>query len=381
MSEHFIGSSFKLKIHDLSRGGSGVGRIGERVVFVPFSLPGDELEVEITRAEKRFLEGKILNIQVASPDRVPARCPVFGKCGGCTWQHVPYDQQWRTKKDGVLQALGRAGVQVQGVPLQEFPAEDSWNYRNRIQLRAENGVIGFFEKASRQLVGIEKCDVAKEEINAVLPNLGNQMELSTKRGTQKIELDVRPGAEVRIAVNQPHAAFGFRQVNDAQNEKLQQWVKESFSVRGHLLDLYGGFGNLSLPLSVQMESIDCVDVSVPDQGKSPYSHFHYSKSDVLPWLKKRLKDHEKGTLRWSLPRVTVLDPPREGLGDSGVEIVENLGELQVSQAILVGCDPDSFSRDVGRFLKSNWSLESLAVFDFFPQTPHVESAARFIRPI
>src|SRR4051812_46602980 len=95
-----------LRITDLSRGGAGVSRDPSgRVVFVPYSAPGDLVRVRIVEAEKRYAQGEILEILEPSVERQVPPCPVFGKCGGCQWQHLPYSLQWSTKSKGLLHAL------------------------------------------------------------------------------------------------------------------------------------------------------------------------------------------------------------------------------------------------------------------------------------
>ena len=269
---------------------------------------------------------------------------------------------------------------------EEFPADELWSYRNRIQLRAETGKLGFFEKGSRSLVNISRCEVSQNEINEKIPEVLGSPEVRDcilqEAQQMKIELDVDPvSRSVRVAVNQPHAAFGFRQVNDAQNEKLRTWVKNSFPETGYLLDLYGGAGNLSNGLIERMKKIDCVDVSVPENASSLAAHFQYHRTTVLPWLKTQASARKHGKYSESSPVFAIMDPPREGLGDVGQGILEAFEILGVERFILVGCDPDSFARDVFQILRSRWDIHSMALFDFFPQTPHVESAALFVRRI
>ena len=384
MSESNPAATLKLRIHDLSRAGSGVGRAIDpaadpRIVFVPLTAPGDEVEATLTLADRRYSEAELVCVTKASDVRVIPRCPVFGICGGCTWQHLPYSLQWDTKRLGVLHALRRTCGDVPNVPLAEFPADDPWNYRNRIQLRYENGDLGFFRRGSRALVPIERCDVARPELNAALAETRSLPALARTNGMQKIELDVGPGGNVRTAVNERHAAFGFRQVNDAQNAKLQAWVSDSFTVRAHVLDLFGGYGNLSLPFQDRMVGVDCVDVTVPDASAAPSPAYRYHRGETLPWLKRRVREFSRRGRAGNDPIVAILDPPREGLHTTSNGILEAFRALRVERFVLVGCEADAFARDVARIKKGGWILESLAVFDFFPQTPHIESAARFVR--
>jgi 23S rRNA (uracil1939-C5)-methyltransferase len=361
----------RLRITDLSRSGPGLGRDASgRVVFVPFTAPGDEVRVEIVSEEKRYAEGRVLEFLEKSPSRANPPCPVFGRCGGCQWQHLPYELQWSTKKGGVLHSLARVGVEAKHVPLEEFPAERIWEYRNRVQLRGFQDQLGFYARGSKQLVAIEKCYIARPELNERIPAA---REAGRARPREyKLELEVFPDGKVSEAWNAGHSAMGFRQVHDEQNEKLRAWVASHLSEGGTLLDLYGGSGNLSLGIAHRFEEAHCVDVGAPAQAPDGIpSHFHFHRQAVLPWLQ------QNGALLAKAPRPLrlVLDPPREGLGNELVPILEILAALPVEETLLVGCEPDQWARATSRFLRRGWNLERLGALDFFPQTTHVEALA------
>lgn len=372
----------QLKIEDLSRGGAGVARIdtpeGKQVVFVPLSLPGDVVRAQITRREKRFTYAELVEIIEPSSDRVTPRCAVFGQCGGCSWQHVPYAMQWKVKREGVLHALSRTQVEVPGT-IDEFPAEHPWGYRNRIQLRGRetNGEIemGFFARGSRSLVPIERCEIAREELNAALPGLRKQAKEKNQTDF-KLEIDVKPDAQVRAAWNERHAALGFRQVNDEQNEKLRAYVSAQLTPGVHLLDLFGGSGNLSYHLAEKMKHIDCVDVGAPRGGfEGQPGNYKFFQSDTAKWLVRQAASKKEGRFPFQGPFEAILDPPREGLADASVRIIDSLLALKVDRLVFVGCDPDSFARDLSRLTRRGYQVTRLAAFDLFPQTPHVESVA------
>lgn len=360
-----------LDITGLSRSGPGLGRDASgRVVFVPFTAPGDKVRVEIVAEEKRYAEGRLLELLTPSPQRVSPPCPVFTDCGGCQWQHLPYQLQWDTKKEGVLHSLSRVQVATAGIPWTEYPADKVWEYRNRIQLRGFGNELGFYARGSNRIVPVEKCFIARPELSARIPAA---LEAGKSRPREyKLELEVFPGGEVTESWNQGHSARGFRQVHDEQNEKLRGWVAENLGSGGVLLDLYGGNGNLSLHVASRFESVHTVDLGAPIEtppGALPHHLFH--RMGVKEWLDKnrsRLAQENK------LIRA-VLDPPREGLGNELVPILDHLRALSVQEVLLVGCEPDQWARALSRFLKYGWALRGLGGLDFFPQTSHVEALA------
>jgi 23S rRNA (uracil1939-C5)-methyltransferase len=308
---------------------------------------------------------------------------------------VPYELQWKTKRDGALHALSRTGVKLPASPPEEFPAENPWNYRNRIQLRARpsrenpNEIdLGFFGRRSRDLVSIDRCEIAREELNSALEETKReaQAEISRRLASGeakpeiKVELDVLPDGTVRKAWNARHGALGFRQVNDEQNEKLRAFVREAISPGAHLFDLFGGSGNFSYADASRYAWVECVDLGSPEGGfVGQPETYRFFKSDVGRWLQRREKDAEKGHFHPKGPLEAILDPPREGLGDQSNKIAGALDTLQVSKLVLIGCDPDSWARDLSRLEKYGWRVDRLAIFDLFPQTPHVESVAVLTR--
>ncbi len=373
-----------LRVNDLSRGGNGVARDERRVIFIPLTMKDDVVTARIISEDKRFATAEVVEITTPSPDRVTPPCTVFGKCGGCTWQHVPYDQQWKTKRDGVAHALSRASISLDGIPLQEFSAEHPWNYRNRIQLRARPGALGYYARGSKDLVGVERCEIARPELNAVLPELraeaekmlGEKFKSGDPDAEVKVEIDVLPDGTVQKSWNARHAALGFRQVNDEQNEKLRGYIRERLTDGAHVLDLFGGSGNFTYDDADRYAYVECVDIGSPDgEIEGQPENYRFFQTDVARWLDRRAKDAERGYFNAKGPVEVIIDPPREGLGDVTNKIVGALESLDARKVIAVGCDADAWARDISRLIKAGWILSEVAVFDLFPQTPHIESVA------
>jgi 23S rRNA (uracil1939-C5)-methyltransferase len=231
--------------------------------------------------------------------------------------------------------------------------------------------LGFYAKGSHDVVALDRCDIARPEINAAWEaTRAESQELSRPF---KVELEVSEAGELSKSWNQGHAAQGFRQVHDDQNEKLRAWVRSAITPGQPLLDLFGGSGNLSRQFAQSSPEIHCVDLSVPRAMPVDLpSHFHFHRSPTADWL-KRWKGGTSGN--WS----AIIDPPRIGLGRDFHPIAEALEKAGVKELVAVGCDPDAWARDVSRFIKRGWKLDRVAALDLFPQTPHIESLARLIR--
>lgn len=360
-----VGDVIELEVRDVARGGAGVARAASgQVVFVPFTAPGDRVRARVTRRNRRVMHAELVEILEPGPARVEPRCPAFGRCGGCQWQHLPYQLQWEIKVRGVQEALRRVAVDLDPPP-EEFPAEQVWEYRNRIQLRGRGRELGFFASGSRDLVSVERCDLADPALNQRWVEVRSKGE--RVGGAYKVELEVDESGRFRMAWDSPHGAAGFRQVHDAQNVRLRGWVDQALPEAGdELLDLFGGRGNLSELPRKRFGAVHCVDPAAPHAAG-----FHQART--TPWVARYAREAPKGRRR-----AAILDPPRQGLGRDGDRITQALAELGVVVAVLVSCDPDAFARDVGAFLRRGYELDRTAVLDFFPQTKHVESMARLV---
>jgi 23S rRNA (uracil1939-C5)-methyltransferase len=359
-----------------------------RAVFVHQTAPGDRVRVRITEEKKRYAQAELLEVIEPSSLRVEPRCRVFGRCGGCQWQHLPYEVQWKTKVQGALHALSRVGFKsADGLGRDEFPASNPWGYRNRIQLRGGAHGVGFYARGSHEIVPIDRCEIAREELNGKLAGLA--AEARALSSPSKVEVEVLEAGEIRAAWNAKHAALGFRQVNDEQNERLRQWITgalgPSFDRSGTLLDLYGGSGNLSLGLASRFARVRCVDTGAPkgEAGRPTGvpAHFEYHPHDVGRWVARELKATPADQA--GAGGALIMDPPREGCGEAIGPIAELAARVGLRQWIAVGCDPDAWAADLWRLLQSpagkEWRLERLAFVDFFPQTVHLESVALLTR--
>ena len=122
-----------VNISDVAAEGNALARVNEMVVFIPFGAPGDVADVQITRKKRSYAEGRIERLTEPSPMRVAPRCAHFGICGGCRWQHLPYEFQIATKQRQVKDALER----IAKVPFPEISpilgSEDIWAYRNKME--------------------------------------------------------------------------------------------------------------------------------------------------------------------------------------------------------------------------------------------------------
>lgn len=157
-------------------GGAGLGRVDGKVCFVPFTAVGDLVRVSIVTEKKSYLEGVILEYIESSPERILPPCPVFGDCGGCCWQHLPYDIQGKTKEDIFAEILMRATRIERPKVLPILSAKAPYGYRTRVQFKVKYSAgklsMGFYRKGTHQVIDIAcGCAIANEQVNDIFQKL------------------------------------------------------------------------------------------------------------------------------------------------------------------------------------------------------------------
>ena len=173
------GQLLEIKISDLSPNGDGVGRWGDqqRVVFVPNTVPGDQISVRLIRVKPRYAYGQLQHIIQASPHRIRPQCIVADKCGGCQWQSVDYAHQLTAKQDQVIQALERIG-QFQSPAVDSVLAAPSpFAYRNKVTYpiilnsNSRRVQAGYYRKGSHKLINLNQCPVQDPHFDVFLAEI------------------------------------------------------------------------------------------------------------------------------------------------------------------------------------------------------------------
>lgn len=340
-----------------------MGRVDGQVIFVPWTVPQDRIRAKITEVKKKFLIGEMTEILSPSPFRRPAPCPVFGECGGCTWQNVDYSVQISEKEKIVASALKKFS-DVEILPF--LKAKSEFRYRNRIQLQKESSRVGFFARGSRSLVDIQDCWITEEPIAQAIRGLENE----AQDGRFELSRDRFGSLRIDPVERDPESAL-FTQVNSEQNQTMirviLEWTKAYNPKR--VFDLYCGSGNLTFPLSQQFNEADVHGVELSRDAiraaKAVSSNINWHSEDVGVFLKRqKLEDVET---------LVILDPPRVGVSK---EVIASLAKIRPTWFIYVSCNPMTFARDAALF-SSEFSLKRVQGLDMFPQTEHVELIAQF----
>lgn len=167
------GALIEVTITDLSDRGDGVGRCGQRVVFVPDTVTGDRAIVRLLHVKPQYAHGKVHELLEPSPHRIRPRCIVADKCGGCQWQHVSDAYQQIAKQNQVVQALERIGGFEQPPVKPVLAVTEPLGYRNKATYpltRSQAGQVqaGYYQKGSHQLVNLNQCPIQDQRLNPLL---------------------------------------------------------------------------------------------------------------------------------------------------------------------------------------------------------------------
>ena len=367
-----VGETLELIVHDLAFGGEGVGRVGEYVIFVPFTIPGERVAVEVVEAKKNFGRARLVEVLEAAAERAEPQCRYFGECGGCQYQHIDYAAQLRFKRKQIADLFARVGGFDGGVVAEVRGCPQPYHYRNRIMVRSQRDretgrmKIGFLAGGSKRVVDIEACAISEAVLNEQLTEL---RESPPPKGGLKSVLRKMPE-------NWQVGRDSFFQNNFFLLPELVASVRGCLRDAGarHLIDAYCGVGFFSLECADLVETFVGVELDQQairsarkNMAERGITNGQYAKGfaeDYLPGLLLRHPGEQTGL---------IMDPPRTGCPAKAMERVRKAGPQQV---IYVSCHPATLARDLKILCADDvYELVKVVPHDMFPQTQHVECVA------
>ncbi|MBQ8014049.1 MAG: class I SAM-dependent RNA methyltransferase [Treponema sp.] len=406
--------SFIVKTEKMVAGGDCLARVNGKNVFIPYALPDEELEIEITKSFRDYDLAKITKILTPSPHRVQPFCPLYGSCGGCNLQHIDSEYQIELRKSIIKDCFEREGVTC---PTIEVISSENQNYRSRIQLT--DG--GFNKKESNEIVSLESCPIATKEINGYLQNMaqsdrprgrvhlfGDERILGEKkvivaqeREKAAREIKVQGASskrkeKLRLQANRHFAgtflnqnnrcqvnllgksiAFdvqGFFQSNLSVLEKTLSQVTRNMGGR-NLLDMYSGCGTFSVFLADFFDKVCMVEhnrdaIVFAEENLRGKNHESFGLSGEN-WIKFSAENYIAGNGPFD---AVVIDPPRSGMEKA---VCQWLCRSKIPQIRSVSCNPSTHARDARFLVKAGYRLSKLYLLDFYPHTAHIESLANF----
>jgi len=381
-------------------GGDGLARHEGQVVMAPFVLPGETVTVTLDPPHKGLRRGRVQRVDAPAAERQAAPCPLFARCGGCHYQHAPYELQLAWKREILREVLRRVG-KIEAPDDIPALAGEPWGYRNRVQIHAAAGRLGFLEPGSRTLCPARACPIASPRLNQALADLAEMarsprwpaflrsLELFTNES--QVQLNVLetsrplarhffdwcarslPGASEPLEY--PTRDFCFR-VGGRSFFQVNRFLLDALvdaalaDARGnHALDLYAGVGLFSLPLARRFARVTAVETT---RAAAQDLAFNAARAGLPVDVRQASVEIFLAESR-ETPDFVLADPPRSGLGK---HTVRRLVELKTPLLVIVACDPATLARDLAVLAASGYRIDSLILVDLFPQTYHLESIAR-----
>ena len=383
------GDRIELRLHSWGRLGEAMATHQGRDIFVFGGIPGEVVEAEVVAIRRKYVAAQVTRVVSAAPERVDPRCPYFGECTGCQWQHLSYDRQLAVKRQLVADALERVGGFYRPPVRPTLPSPRQYHYRNhaRFNVWRESGALGFTHRERRRFVRIDRCLLMDESINGLLARLqgrcGETSQLAIRSSPTTGDYLIQPALrnpDVPVPTGQQRyreavggrefmvASPSFFQVNVEQAAKLAELVKEALGLTGAetVLDAYAGVGTFAALLApdagrvigVEESTAAVADARENAAGLGNVEFVAGKVEEVLPGLAET-------------PDVVVLDPSRRGCQG---EALEALLRLRPARIAYVSCHPESLARDLA-VLCRGYGLESVQPVDMFPQTHHIECVA------
>ncbi|MCX7786940.1 MAG: TRAM domain-containing protein [Spirochaetes bacterium] len=363
---------FFVEIEKIVQGGFGIGRVQGKVIFVPYTLPGERVQVETTKARKDYEIAQTFHILQPSPYRITSLCPYFPQCGGCQFHHIGYDTELGIKREMFQETLRR----ITGLSSirSDFSIGFIHSYplacRNRVRLHFSEGQIGFLTAKGNSLVPIDRCIVCVEEINRFLQDVwDHRIPLRSsgeatvfgyggnyfwEGGSREVTVELL-GKQVSFPID------SFFQSNLSVLERLIQ--THILPLQGsRILELYAGVGTFGVFLKN-----NCTHYTMVEEYPTSVQ---FARKNLG---KGRVKVVQGKVEQWIHQRdmydTVVIDPPRAGLS---LPVREFLLRMSPKTILYISCNPVTFARDLKSFLTGGYEIKFCTLYDFYPRTTHLE---------
>lgn len=418
--------------------GRGIAATDGKKVFVAGALPGETVRFVRRKRRRNFDEAELLEVIEASPQRIEPKCAVYGRCGGCSLQHMSIGEQRDIKEQTLRDNLERIG-KVEPARWLEALTGSEWNYRRRARLAVKDvaakgrALVGFRERHAPFITDMSRCEVLCKPVDALIDPLSRLIsQLSIRARLPQIEVAVSDNAvafvfrvldppsdddlaaftvfaaehDVRVYlqskgidsitlltpveaeplayelpdfdVRMEFEPADFIQVNGEINRRMVSRAIDLLDVgpAHRVLDLFCGIGNFSLPLARRAGSVLGIEgeASLTERAADNARRNQLDNAEFLCVDLAKIDGNERW-LEAGCDRL-LLDPARNGAED----VVRRIDKLAPERIVYVSCHPGTLARDAGILVhEAGYGLEAAGIIDMFPHTAHVESIAVFAR--
>lgn len=393
-----------LDIVNLNHNGEGVGRLDGKVIFVPKTVVGDVVLVKNIIDYGNYLRGEILEFVKYSDKRCKAKCSYYKNCGGCQIMSLGYSEQLVYKKTKVVEIFDRYGSSVIEP---EIVGDNDFGYRNKIVFQVKDGMIGFFEHGSNDIVKIDNCLLISDKMNKVISIISDNVDLKCVDRVMLKESDlgimivfygkviledisIFKDLVCSVYINDEKvygsdnimlSIFNYKfvvspdsffQVNLEITKKLYSYVKDSIDiVNPKVLDLYCGVGSIGIFCASKCKEVIGVEVNA-NAIKNANINKSLNGVNNISFMCLNANKIKYGSGDFD---VVIVDPPRGGLDRKTLSIIK---EIRSELVIYVSCNPVTLVRDFNS-LSCEYDIKDLKLFDMFPNSYHVESVLVMVK--
>lgn len=390
--------NLEVKIENLDHFGRGIARC-DKAIFIPNTLPGEEVLIEITKENKKIMEGNVINYIKKSPIRITPICPYYSICGGCDLMHIDYLEQLKFKEKKVKEVLKKF-AQFENV--KSIIGTDQYNYRNKVTLQVNNK-IGYYKKNSHEIIEIDKCLITNDKINEIISqvkkfNYKNIDKIVIRvtddesmlifYGTDNMDINNYKNVDTIILMSNNKETIlkgkgyiesninnfkfiisptSFFQVNYKGLINLYNKVLDYASLSGNdkVLDLYCGTGTIGIYLSNYCKEVLGIEINEEAIKDAQIN----KKINNVTNIDFKVGDVGKVLNSTNFtPDVIVVDPPRAGLDNN---TINHLIKFKAKKIVYVSCDVVTLARDL-KILSEYYEIKEATPVDMFPNTHHVE---------
>ena len=389
----------QVKIEKYDDLGRGIAYLNGKVLFVPKTVPGDIVEIAVINDKKNFSECQVLKYIEYSPERINSSCLYFDSCGGCDFLNVKYENSLNYKVNKVKEIFNKNGISIN--PKVVFSSQNLF-YRNKITLKVQNGKLGYFKNNSHDLVEIDKCIIASNAINSMIPyikkfNILNGNVTIRSNQNEEILLVIESYDNLNININEikkniklvgivinNRLFYGvdflnenindlnyrisydsFFQINPRVAQILFNTIDENIDVNDNVLDIYCGVGTLSLSAAKKAKQV----VGIEIVKNAIFNAKFNAKINNIQNTEFILGDASNIKFsKYNNFNKVIVDPPRSGLTNS---VISTILKINPEEIIYVSCDPQTLVRDI-KILSANYVIKDSFVLDMFCYSYHVE---------
>lgn len=416
---------YEVDITAISQTGNGIGKLAEKLIYVPQALPGERVKFKLIKLDKHKGIGKLIEIKSSASFRIEPACELAKSCGGCQFQHINYTEQLTIKRN-TLEAILKPKL-----PIEIISDEKHTYYRNKLQfsfqVKDNKWALGLYKTHSKTVVDTPHCLTASKEINygltlirkwltsadinlplahlnirqgkanelmiiiicsqppgnklnSLFENLKKEdciksiyLNINNQSDTHNLGLDMtlingKKAISAECLGIQYNIQPGtFTQSHIRMTDKLYLAVIEQVEKTETIWDLYCGIGVLSQLLAKKVKTVVGVELNDNAIECAKRSSLR-NKLTNIQFFAENVATFLKKTR--DTPDTIIINPPRNGCE---VAVIDTISQTTCNKIIYISCSPKTLSRDLKLFNKHGFFSDKITAFDCFPHTSHLET--------